>query len=124
MINAFPASATETNVIISKRDCGQLIHHNFYRDIDFEPEVDVRGKKVKSVVYSRDERPTLLKEVSFKLNLDIAKIYGLDANGISAGMSVGRIKLKDRTIYLNDRKLNAEEILAITTKCRKVVQVP
>ena len=124
MINAFPVSATETNGIISKMDCGQLIHHRFYRDIDFEPGVDVRGKKVKSVEYFRDERPSLPKEGSFKLNLDIAKIYGLDANGISADMSVGRIKLKGRTIYLNDRKLISEDILAITTKCRKVNRVP
>ena len=123
-ITAFPVSASETKVIISKKDCGQLIHHQFYRDIDFEPGVDVRGKKVKSVEYFRDERLTLPKELSFKLNLDIARIYGLDANGLSAVMSVGRIKLKGRTIYLNDRKLNAKDSLAITTKCQKVIQIP
>ena len=123
-ITALPVSASETNVIISKKDCGQLIHHQFYRDIDFEPGVDVRGKKVKRVEYFGDERLTLPKEFSFKLNLDIAKIYGLDANGLSAVMSVGRIKLKGRTIYLNDRKLNAKGSLAITTKCQKVIQIP
>ena len=124
MIDAFPASATETNVINSKRDCGQLVHHNFYRDIDFEPEVDVRGKKVKSVEYFREERVTLPKELSFKLNLDIAKKFGLDANGLSAVMSVGRIKLKGRTIYLNDQRLNAKDSLAIATKCQKIIQIP
>ncbi len=61
-ITAFPVSASETNVIISKKDCGQLIHHQYYRDIDFEPGVDIRGKKVKSVEYFRDERLTLPKE--------------------------------------------------------------
>ena len=64
-ITAFPVSASETNVIISKKDCGQLIHHQFYRDIDFEPGVDVRGKKVISVEYFRDERLTLPKELTF-----------------------------------------------------------
>ena len=39
-------------------------------------------------------------------------------------MSVGRVKLKGRTIYLNDRKLNAKGSLAITTKCQKVIQIP
>jgi len=123
-ITAFTVSASETNVIISKKDCRQLIHHQFFRDIDFEPGVDVRGKKVKSVEYFRGERLTLPKELSFKLNLDIAKTYGLDANGFSAVISVGRIKLKGRTIYLNDRKLNAEDSLAITTKCQKFIQIP
>ena len=74
--------------------------------------------------YFRDERLTLPKELSFKLNLDIAKTYGLDANGLSAVISVGRIKLKGRTIYLNDRKLNAKDSLAITTKCQEVIQTP
>ena len=123
-ITAFPVSASETNVIISKKDCGQLIHHQYYHDIDFEPGVDVRGKKVKRVEYFGDERLTLPKEFSFKLNLDIAKIYGLDANGLSAVMSVGKIKLKGRTIYLNDRKLNAKDSHAIRTKCQKVIQIP
>ena len=123
-ITAFSVSASETNVIISKKDCGQLIRHQVYRDINFEPGIDVRGKKVKSVAYSRDERLTLPKELSFNLNLDIAKNFGLDANALSAVMSVGRIKLRGRTIYLNDRKLNAQDILAITTKCLKVIQVP
>ena len=123
-ITAFPVSASETKVIISKKDCGQLIHHQFYRDIDFEPGVDVRGKKVKRVEYFGDERLTLPKEISFELNLDIAKNYGLDANGLSTVMSVGRIILKGRTIYLNDRKLNAKGSLAITTKCQKVIQIP
>ena len=123
-ITAFPVSASETNVIISKKDYGQLIHHQYYRDIDFEPGVDIRGKKMKRVEYFGDERLTLPKDFSFKLNLDIARIYGLDANGLSAVMSVGRIKLKGRTIYLNDRKLNAKDSLAITTKCQKVIQIP
>ena len=57
-ITAFPVSASETKVIISKKDCGQLIHHQFYRDIDFEPGIDVRGKKVKSVEYFGAEKLT------------------------------------------------------------------
>ena len=73
-ITAFPVSASETKVIISKKDCGQLIHHQFYRDIDFEPVVDVRGKKVKSVEYFGADKLTLPKELSFKLNLDFGKI--------------------------------------------------
>ena len=123
-ITAFPVSASKTKVIISKKNCGQLIHHQIYSDIDFEPGVDIRGKKMKRVEYFGDERLTLPKDFSFKLNLDIARIYGLDANGLSAVMSVGRIKLKGRTIYLNDRKLNAKDSLAITTKCQKVIQIP
>ena len=123
-VTALPVSASETNVIVSEKDCGQLIHHQVYRDINFEPGVDVRGKKVKSVEYFRDERLTLPKELSFSLNLDIAKNYGLDANGLSAVMSVGRIKLKGRTIYLNDWKLNTKDSFAITTKCQKVIQIP
>ena len=123
-ITAFPVLASETNVIISQKDCGQLTHHQYYRDMVFEPGVDIRGKKVKRVEYFGDERLTLPKEFSFELNLDIAKIYGLDANGLSAVMSVGRIKLKGRTIYLNDRKLNAKGSLAITTECQKVIQIP
>ena len=87
-VTALPVSASATNVIISEKDCGQLIHHQYHRDIDFEPGVDIRGKKVKRVEYFSDERLTLPKEFSFKLNLDIAKIYGLDANGLSAVMSV------------------------------------
>ena len=74
--------------------------------------------------YFRDERLTLPKELSFKLNLDIAKTYGLDANGLSAVMSIGRVILKGCTIYLNDRKLNAKGSLAITTECQKVIQIP
>ena len=66
--------------------------------------------------YFRDERLTLPKELSFKLNLDIAKTYGLDANGLSAVMSVGRIKLKGCNIYLNDPKLSAKDSFAIKTK--------
>ena len=113
-IYAIPVSASETNVIISKKDCGQLIHHQYYRDIDFNPGVDIRGKKLKRAEYLGDERLTLPKEFSFNLNLDIAKNYGLDANGLSAVMAVGRIKIKDRTIYFNDRKLNVKDSLAIT----------
>ena len=79
---------------------------------------------MKSVEYFGADKLTLPKELSFKLNLDIAKIYGLDANGLSAVMSVGMIKLKGRTIYLNDRKLNAKDSLAITTKCQKFIQIP
>ena len=124
LITAFPAAASETNVIISKMDCGQLIHHRFHHDIDFEPGVDVRGKKVESVEYFSSKKLTLPKKFSFKLNLDIPKTYGLDANGLSAVMSVGRIKLKDRTIYLNDRELNAKDSLAIATKCQKIIQIP
>ena len=75
-ITAFPVSASETKVIISKKDCGQLIHHQFYRDIDFEPGVDVRGKKVKSVEYFAAEKLTLPKELSFTLNLDFEKNMG------------------------------------------------
>ena len=75
-ITAFPVSASETKVTISKKDCGQLIHHQFYRDIDFEPGVDVRGKKVKSVEYFGAEKLTLQKELSFTLNLDFGKIMG------------------------------------------------
>ena len=62
-ITAFPVSASETKVIISKKDCGQLIHHQFYRDIDFEPGVDVRGKKLKSVEYFGAEKLTLPKAI-------------------------------------------------------------
>ena len=69
-ITAFPISASQTKVIISKKDCGQLIHHQFYRDIDFEPGVDVRGKKLKSVEYFGAEKLTLPKELSFTFNLD------------------------------------------------------
>jgi len=69
-ITAFPVSTSETKVIISKKDCGQLIHHQFYRDIDFEPGVDVRGKKLKCVEYFGAEKLTLPKELSFTLNLD------------------------------------------------------
>ena len=123
-VTALPVSASATNVIISEKDCGQLIHHQVYRDIDFEPGVDIRGKKVKRVGYIGDQRLTLPKDVSFKLNLDIRKKYGLDASGLSAVMSVGRIKLKGRTIYFNDRKLNAKDSLAIATKCQKVIQIP
>ena len=65
-ITAFPVSASETNVIISKKDCGQLIHHLYYRDIDFEPGVDIRGKKVKRVEYIRDKRLTLPKNKFFQ----------------------------------------------------------
>ena len=79
---------------------------------------------MKRVEYIGDENLTLPKEVSFDLNLDIGKKYGLDSNGLSAVMSAGRIKLKGRTIYLNDRKLNAKDSLAITTKCQKVIQIP
>ena len=75
-ITAFPVSASETKVIIFKKDCGQLIHHQFYRDIDFEPGVDVRGMKVKSVGYFGAEKLTLPKELSFTLNLDFGKIMG------------------------------------------------
>ena len=75
-ITAFPVSASETNVIISKKDCGQLIHHQYYRDIDFEPGVDIRGRKVKRVEYFRGERLTLPKKFSFKLNLDFEKNMG------------------------------------------------
>ena len=124
VITAFPVSASETNVIISKKDCGQLIHHQIYSDIDFEPGVDVRGKKVKSVEYFRDERLTLPKKLSFKLNLDIAKRYGLDVYDLAVVMPTGSINLKGRTIYFNGRKLNAEDSLAITTKCQKVIQKP
>ncbi len=75
-ITAFPVSASETKVIISKKDFGQLIHHQFYRDIDFEPVVDVRGKKVKSIEYFGSEKLTLPKELSFTLNLDFEKNMG------------------------------------------------
>ena len=57
-ITAFPVSASETKVIISKKGYGQLIHHQFYRDIDFELGVDVLGKKVKSVEYFGAEKLT------------------------------------------------------------------
>ena len=70
----FPVSASETKVIISKKDCGQLIHHQIYRDIDFELGVDVLGKKVKSVEYFGAEKLTLPKELSFKFNLDFGRI--------------------------------------------------
>ena len=75
-ITALPVSASETNVITSKKDCGQLIHHQFYRDIDFEPGVDVRGKKVKRVEYFAAEKLTLPKEISFTFNLDFEKNIG------------------------------------------------
>ena len=75
-ITALPVSASETNVIISKKDCGQLIRHQFYRDIDFELGVDVRGKKVKSVEYFGAVKLTLPKELSFMLNLEFGKIMG------------------------------------------------
>ena len=75
-ITAFPVSASETKIIISKKDCGQLIRHQFYRDIDFDPGVDVCGKKVKSVEYFGTEKLTLPKELSFTLNLDFEKNMG------------------------------------------------
>jgi len=73
-ISTFPVSASEKKVIISKKDCGQLIDHHFYRDMDFELGVDVRGKKVKSVEYFGAKKLTLPKEFSFKLNLDFGKV--------------------------------------------------
>jgi len=60
---------------------------------------------VKSVEYFGADKLTLPKELSFELNLDFGK-------------------LKGRTIYLNDRKLNAKGSLAITTECQKVIQIP
>ena len=73
-ITAFSVSASKTKVIISKKNCGQLIHHQIYSDIDFEPGVDVHGKKVKSAEYIGAEKLTLPKELSFTLNLDFGKI--------------------------------------------------
>ena len=123
-ISTLPVLASETHVIISKKDCGQLTQEQFQSDKDFQAGIDVRGKKVKSAEHFSDENLTLPNQLSFKLNIDIAGNYGLDASTVSAVIAVGRIKLLGRKVYLNDRQLNARDSLAIKGKCKEIVQTP
>ena len=67
VITAFPVSASETNVIISKNNCRQLIHQQYDSDIDFKPGKDIHRKKVKRVKYFGDERQPCHK--SFRSSL-------------------------------------------------------
>ena len=66
-IVAFPVSASETNVIISKNNCRQLIHQQYDSDIDFKPGKYIHRKKVKRVKYFGDERQPCHKSFSSSL---------------------------------------------------------
>ena len=84
------AVSVEAKVIISNRDCLRLCRHQARSDVAVIPGVDACSNRVTgaSVPVNRELKPP--QELSFKLRIDIAQKYGLDAKGPTANMAVGK----------------------------------
>ena len=90
--------------------------------MEFKPGIGVRGKKVKKAELNKGSQIKLPNEFTFELKIDIAKKYGLDKKGISAGMPVGIVKVQGRNIYFNGQKLSWNDRLVVAAKCRKAIR--
>ena len=122
VLSPFPTSAAGSKVSISKKDCQRIVGHQARDDVAYKPGVDVRGKKVTGADLDGGNQLKLPKELSFDLNIDIAKKYGLDAKGISADMAVGKVKVKGRNVYFNGQRLGGGDQAAITAECQKTLR--
>ena len=73
--------SSEAKVTISKRDCQRLVRKQGRANVAFKPGVDVREQSYGNILH-RDQEIKCLKEFSFNLNIDIARKYGLNAEGV------------------------------------------
>ena len=116
-----PAVSADAKVTISKQDCQRFSRNRARADVTFKPGVSARGDKVTGANLHGDQKIKLPKELSFNLNIDIAKKYGLDTKGLSADMVVGKVTIKGPNIHFNGKRLGDVDQTAVLAECQKTL---
>ena len=114
--------ALDSKVTISKTDCLAVLEHQSHLDVEYQPGINIRGKKVKKAELFGSQKLGMQDEYTFDLSLNIAKKYGIENKNISSVMLLGNIKLRDGELYFNHGKMNSRDTQAIRKKCRSLVK--
>ncbi len=118
LLLALPAQAGSRGKV-SERDCKKLLK-NAQVGAEYQPGVDVRGRRVKEADLGGGSKIKVPKEISFNIGVDIAEKYGLDGKNISAEGTIGKVTVRGDKVYWNGERLGGDEVNAVTNACRRI----
>jgi len=102
-------------------DCKQLVDYGEKSNVKYRPGLDVRGRKVKSADYNNDFRLKFRGEVVFDINIDIARKYNLIEKHIASNIIVGKVKLNNGQIFINDLLLERKDQSELMARCQEIL---
>ena len=102
-------------------DCKQLVDYGEKSNVKYIPGLDVRGRKVKSADYNNDFRLKFRGEVVFDINIDIARKYNLIEKHIASNIIVGKVKLNNGQIFINDLLLERKDQSELMARCQEIL---
>ena len=110
-----------SSVIMGLGDCKQLVDYGEKSNVKYRPGLDVRGRKVKSADYNNDFRLKFRGEVVFDINIDIARKYNLIEKHIASNIIVGKVKLNNGQIFINDLLLERKDQSELMARCQEIL---
>ena len=116
---AFPASAQE--VTVKKSDCRRLVKHSPSADVEYQPGVDVNGKKVAPADLKSGPQIKVPDEITIDLTVDLAARFGIPAtaNKFQGEANVGKVTIRGGKAYYNGQPLQDETQDALAQICRE-----
>ena len=116
-----PNLSAAQHIDVSRKDCDRLNSEDSSVSAEYVPGIDVRGKPVKNADIETHKTFILPDEIVIPIDIDVAKEFDLGSSGIlTPSVSVGTIKLKAGSIYLNDSKLPTDTVQLIKKTCMEV----
>jgi len=117
----FISDANGNSVIIGLGDCKQLVDYDGKFSAKYRPGKNVRGKKVKTADYNNDLGLKFKKNVVFNINIDIARKHNLVGKNIASDITVGKVKLKNGQIFINDLLLERKDQSELVARCQEIL---
>lgn len=110
------AQGVESSLSITQKECMKLIRMNTVNGADYVPGVDAHGNKVVGADVNEDRKLDLPEEITFDLGIDLAEKYNFGP-GFHGKAKLGKVKVKGRDVYWNDKKLHKDENQAVLDAC-------
>jgi hypothetical protein len=115
--------AESTKVNISGRDCKKLIQHRARSDVNFNPGVDVRGRKVIDADLNSRMKLKFPTEIEFNIGFNPLKGSAASRFG-ETSVTVGKVKydISKNSFSFDGKPLNEKALNALAAKCRSAAK--
>jgi len=105
---------------VTREDCARLVEHQARNDVNYQPGVDVYGRKVAPA--DLNAAPNVLPEtISIDLTVDLFDRFGIpvDPDLFEGTARIGTVAITGNRVYLNGQPVGQAESDGLATICKE-----
>ena len=120
-LTALAGPAFAQKVTVSGVDCSRLVRYTPPPGVEYQPGVDVRGRKVAPADLNAAPQIRIPHTITFDVAADLRR-FGIPPSSplFQPNVAIGEVQVaRDGTVFFNGQRLGDPEIIALEELCRQ-----